>query len=59
MTSPTSQVQLPAAVNTVPLAQATASLALLVSKGQQQGYLTYEDLNELLPDDAIAPDRLD
>ena len=33
--------------------------ALLVSKGKSQGYLTYEELNELLPDDAIAPDRLD
>jgi RNA polymerase primary sigma factor len=46
-------------VNTVPLAKASSNLALLVSKGKSQGYLTYEELNELLPDDAIAPDRLD
>jgi RNA polymerase primary sigma factor len=52
-------VQPPATVNTVPLAKANANLALLVTKGKAQGYLTYEELNELLPDDAIAPDRLD
>jgi hypothetical protein len=46
-------------VNTVPLAKANSNLALLVTKGKAQGYLTYEELNELLPDDAIAPDRLD
>lgn len=46
-------------MNTVPLAKATANLQLLVTKGKAQGYLTYEELNELLPDDAIAPDRLD
>ncbi|HUO10114.1 MAG TPA: RNA polymerase sigma factor RpoD [Phycisphaerae bacterium] len=41
------------------MAKANANLALLVTKGKAQGYLTYEELNELLPDDAIAPDRLD
>ena len=59
MTTSATQVQPPATVNTVPLARANANLALLVSRGKQQGYLTYEELNELLPDDAIAPDRLD
>jgi len=57
--SATTQVQPPATVNTVPLAKAGANLQLLVTKGKAQGYLTYEELNELLPDDAIAPDRLD
>src|SRR5204862_1542431 len=59
VTSTATQVQPPATVNTVPLAKAGANLALLVTKGKAQGYLTYEELNELLPDDAIAPDRLD
>ncbi len=59
MTSSATQVQPPATVNTVPLAKANSNLALLVTKGKAQGYLTYEELNELLPDDAIAPDRLD
>jgi RNA polymerase primary sigma factor len=54
-----SQVQPPAAVSTVPLASANANIQLLIEKGKAQGYLTYEELNELLPDDAIAPDRLD
>ena len=54
-----SQVQPPAAVSTVPLASAGANIQLLIEKGKSQGYLTYEELNELLPDDAIAPDRLD
>ena len=59
MSSTVTQVQPPATVNTVPLANAGANLQLLVTKGKAQGYLTYEELNELLPDDAIAPDRLD
>ncbi|MGC9258883.1 MAG: RNA polymerase sigma factor RpoD [Phycisphaerae bacterium] len=41
------------------MASAGANIQLLIEKGQAQGYLTYEELNELLPDDAIAPDRLD
>jgi len=49
----------PQLVSAVPLAKAGANLQLLVTKGKAQGYLTYEELNELLPDDAIAPDRLD
>ncbi len=59
MSSSATQVQPPATVNTVPLAKANANIQLLIAKGKQQGYLTYEELNELLPDDAIAPDRLD
>ena len=59
MSSSATQVQPPATINTVPLAKAGANLQLLISKGRAQGYLTYEELNELLPDDAIAPDRLD
>lgn len=59
VSSSATQVQPPATVNTVPLAKANANIQLLIAKGKQQGYLTYEELNELLPDDAIAPDRLD
>lgn len=59
MSSAGTQVQPPAAVNTVPLAKAHSNLKLLIERGKQNGYLTYEELNELLPDDAIAPDRLD
>ena len=59
MSSSATQVQPPATVNTVPLGKAMSNMQLLISKGKAQGYLTYEELNELLPDDAIAPDRLD
>jgi RNA polymerase primary sigma factor len=54
-----SQVQPPATVHTVLPANATSNIALLLERGKSQGYLTYEELNELLPDDVIAPDRLD
>ncbi len=59
MSNANSQVQPPATINTVPLAKANDNLELLKSRGREKGYLTYEELNELLPDDAIAPDRLD
>ncbi|MFP6753596.1 MAG: sigma-70 family RNA polymerase sigma factor [Pirellulaceae bacterium] len=31
----------------------------LVAKGKSQGYLTYDDVNEFLPDEDVSPDRLD
>ena len=31
----------------------------LLRLGQRQGYLTYEMLNERLPDEAVTPKRLD
>jgi len=31
----------------------------LISKGKERGYLTYDELNEALPDDALSPDKLD
>ncbi len=31
----------------------------LFEKGKQKGYLTYEEINEMLPDDIISADRLD
>lgn len=31
----------------------------LISKGKTQGYLTYDDVNDYLPDDDVSPDRLD
>ena len=35
------------------------SVAALVAKGKARGYLTYEEMNEELPDEAVSPDRLD
>ena len=31
----------------------------LIEKGKKKGYLTYEEMNEELPDEAISPNRLD
>lgn len=31
----------------------------LIDKGRRKGYLTYEEMNEELPDEAITPNRLD
>jgi len=35
------------------------SLKGLVEKGRTRGFVTYEEMNEELPDDSFAPDRLD
>jgi RNA polymerase primary sigma factor len=36
-----------------------ASVKKLIAKGKERGYLTYEEMNENLPDDAVSPDKLD
>jgi len=35
------------------------SVSVLVAKGKARGYLTYEEMNDELPDEAVSPDRLD
>jgi RNA polymerase primary sigma factor len=35
------------------------SVKKIIAKGKERGYLTYEEMNEELPDEAVAPDRLD
>ena len=34
-------------------------IKMLIKKGEKKGYLTYEEMNENLPEDAISPTRLD
>ena len=34
-------------------------LRQLIEKGQAKGYLTYEELNDALPDDSVSPERID
>src|SRR4051812_18868618 len=31
----------------------------LVAKGKTQGYLTYDEVNDYLPDEAVTPEKLD
>jgi RNA polymerase primary sigma factor len=35
------------------------SINELIAKGQQRGYLTWEEMNDALPDEAVLPDRLE
>ena len=37
----------------------TRILQELVAKGKSQGYLTYDEVNDYLPDEAVNPDKLD
>jgi RNA polymerase primary sigma factor len=36
-----------------------APLKSVIKKGQARGFLTYEELNDALPDDTVAPERID
>ena len=38
---------------------ANASIRKLVAKGKERGYVTYEEMNAELPDDAVSPEGLD
>ena len=38
---------------------AEAMITAIIKKGKKNGYLTYEQMNEELPDEAITPNRLD
>ena len=35
------------------------SLKLLIQQGKEKGFVTYEELNDLLPEEAIAPEKID
>ena len=36
-----------------------SSVKRLIAKGKERGYLTYEEMNDDLPDEAVSPDQLD
>jgi len=38
---------------------AEAAIKAIIEKGKKRGYLTYEEMNEELPEEAISPNRLD
>ncbi|MBM4031520.1 MAG: RNA polymerase sigma factor RpoD [Planctomycetes bacterium] len=35
------------------------SLKLLIERGKEKGFVTYEELNDILPDDAASPEKID
>ncbi len=35
------------------------AIKLLLSKGKKQGYLTYDEINDLLPEDMLFPEQID
>src|SRR6185369_874807 len=39
--------------------EADARVRALLELGTSRGYLTYEELNEKLPDEVVSPDKLD
>ncbi len=41
------------------LNQKGSRIAELIEKGREQGYLTYADVNDHLPDDISDPDQVD
>jgi RNA polymerase primary sigma factor len=54
------QLQTPDAPNTeVWVDPVEASLNALVEIGKKAGYVTWEQMNEMLPDEAISPDKLE
>ena len=36
-----------------------ACIKLLIQRGKEKGFVTYEELNDLLPEDTIAPEKID
>ena len=38
---------------------AEAMISAIIEKGKKQGYLTYEQMNDDLPEEAVSPNRLD
>jgi len=34
-------------------------IKLLVKKGKEKGFLTYEEMNDFLPDEAVSPEKID
>ncbi len=41
------------------MSNAVDAIKKLIQKGKERGYLTYEEMNEDLPDEAVSPDKLD
>jgi len=42
-----------------PLPQGDGDLTILIAAGKSQGYLTFDQVNEYLPDEAVDPEKID
>ncbi len=42
-----------------PPADQQSELKLLISKGKEQGFLTYAEVNDILPDDIVDPEQIE
>jgi RNA polymerase primary sigma factor len=49
----------PESSTTVEIKDPEQQIKMLIKRGEKKGYLTYEEMNENLPEDAISPTRLD
>jgi RNA polymerase primary sigma factor len=56
--TPDSQVKSTSGANMTP-EEAEQKVKTIIEKGKQKGFLTYEEMNEGLPEDAVTPARLD
>ena len=48
-----------AATGSKPAGHHDADLAALIAVGREQGYLTFDQVNEYLPDEAVDPEKID
>ncbi len=46
-------------IGSASLEEVTSRVNAILELGTSRGYLTYEELNERLPDEVVSPDRLD
>src|SRR5579872_3731757 len=41
------------------MSKASTEMKALIEQGKKKGYLTYEEINNCLPDDSVSPEKLD
>ncbi len=54
-----SEIVQPAVVGSVGVVEGDNTVKALVEKGKAQGFITYEEMNDELPDENLSPDHLD
>ena len=41
------------------MSKADGAIKLLIEKGKEKGFLTYDELNDLLPEETVSPEKID